>query len=113
MRLSLSSLSRSAELSPLSPPSPGLVPCVQLFGSVSGSVSKACAPKSLALLEHSLHEEEVNPVRQTTATCVVTRERCARALRQVVRVVGGPGYNVGTIHVYTYTVQCTLISNKI
>jgi hypothetical protein len=60
MRLSLSSLSRSAELSPLSPPSPGLVPCVQLFGSVSGSVSKACAPKSLALLEHSLHEEEVN-----------------------------------------------------
>lgn len=53
-------------------------------------------------------------MRQTTATCVVTRERCARALRQVVRVVGGPGYNVGTIHVYTYTVQCnTLISNKI
>ena len=82
MRLSLSSLSRSAELSPLSPPSPGLVPCVQLFGSVSGSVSKACAPKSLALLEHSLHEEEVNPVRQTAAeSCVVTRERCARAAR--------------------------------
>ena len=79
MRLSLSSLSRSAELSPLSPPSPGLVPCVQLFGSVSGSVSKACAPQSLALLEHSLHEEEVNPVRQTTATCVVTRENGARA----------------------------------
>lgn len=80
MRLSLSSLSRSAELSPLSPPSPGPVPCVQLFGSVSGSVSKACAPKSLALLEHSLHEEEVNPVPQTTAdVCCDTREVRARA----------------------------------
>ena len=35
------------------------MPCVHLFGSVS----KACAPKSLALLEHSLHVEDCNPVR--------------------------------------------------